>query len=651
MKFKQLFYVICIFCYVLNVEGQKDLLISSRDWNVDLFLVEKEGKLGVMDCEGVFILKPVWDDIHLTSYFLKVKKDERVEWYDLEGKKIELLDGGQVLECIKQNGVLECLVIKDDQYYFVKSDGSYFELKGKQDKIFYEEETDYHIFYEGEGLSRRKGLINAIGKQIEPAIYNDFSPINETSFVTKVNDKIGYIDLANNYRIPIAFFKLIIDIPNQVIRVNDGSKWGIYSQKNGNLLLPLVVDEIEVFIDGKAVFKKNNKYGCVNTIGDFIIEAQYDSLYPFINGLALGLKDKQWQIIDTNNNILKTFTENVEPQFKYNYLDLCFWEEDPFFPKYLAIEPVQGKTSQLAYVNSASNSCVQAEYSKVSQVIKLEEKYYIINKYFKEGVAFDNLPSLCGIDENGSMIYSFYDTNKQQYGFYFEGGNTIAPYFFSKISYRNSVLKVLHKNEWKKVHLNANSYELLTLPKSMMNLKKGDVLAGKQIYSKLTSTTYKFKENDRYGLIDTGGVVLYPAIYNEIQSWENSDDFYLDEKQVYFLLKSINKFVLIDNNLETIYESKFKPYIPCHKNKSESSRERKLVSVFIKDKSGNISLAKLGKKKQTYKKLGKIKIVELLNARNGIAPPLIEEKYDIIEQPKDLKNLIRKRKAENLYRG
>lgn len=79
------------------------------------------------------------------------------------------------------------------------------------------------------------------------------------------------------------------------------------------------------FIEGKAVFCKEDKWGYMNTKGEEVIPAKFDVCYNFLNGVAFAQKGSKLLMINDKGETIRSF--NME---KYSFLS--FMSEDGYVP-------------------------------------------------------------------------------------------------------------------------------------------------------------------------------------------------------------------------------------------------------------------------------------------------------------------------------
>ncbi len=213
--------------------------------------------------------------------------------------------------------------------------------------------SDASVFREGIALvktlgeNQKWGYINNEGKYIIPANYKEatiFSEgiawvVTENSFPTAINDKgkiLASIKDANSVRIfkeGFAAFSIkkddelkwgFIDKEGKVIITpqfrsslnysngicaveNDSGKWG-YIDKTGKVIINFQFKQAGNFLDGVAVVATDNKFGVINTKGNYIINPQFQELKKD-GDLFLIKQDDKWGWCDDEGKII------INPQF------------------------------------------------------------------------------------------------------------------------------------------------------------------------------------------------------------------------------------------------------------------------------------------------------------------------------------------------
>lgn len=97
------------------------------------------------------------------------------------------------------------------------------------------------------------------------------------------------------------------------------SKYG-YIDWYGDLIIPYRYEDAAAFRDEYAVYRKNGKYGAINSKGKTVIKPQYNMLGAYGSGLFPFLNDKgKWGYINRANRIqIESIFDNATP-FSYGY--------------------------------------------------------------------------------------------------------------------------------------------------------------------------------------------------------------------------------------------------------------------------------------------------------------------------------------------
>lgn len=106
------------------------------------------------------------------------------------------------------------------------------------------------------------------------------------------------------------------DFKSGLIKFKRDSKFGLLSPE-GKLVVDAVYDSISFFSDGMALVENGGKYGFINDKGKVIIECKYDYAHYFYDGYALVQLDSEDGFlklsIRAENWFTKTMIARVEP--------------------------------------------------------------------------------------------------------------------------------------------------------------------------------------------------------------------------------------------------------------------------------------------------------------------------------------------------
>lgn len=165
---------------------------------------------------------------------------------------------------------------------------------------------DCETFEEGDFV----GLKNALGEVILKPKYEDinvflgFETNRDDHVAVKHNGKWGVAiaDGIGTWLIEPEFDH--IGYPNQLIPVYKNGKWGVLDIKLKEYLIPIECDSISydygfMFINGLAVYRKNDKQGVINDRGEFT-DAIFDEV-DWAEGSVKVLFNGEWGFIDEKN--------------------------------------------------------------------------------------------------------------------------------------------------------------------------------------------------------------------------------------------------------------------------------------------------------------------------------------------------------------
>lgn len=210
----------------------------------------------------------------------------------------------------------------------------------------------------GEGYAMVKkrdkyGLVDKFGGIVLNCEHKELIPIFTDKYLANRKKELIYIDIQSkkeiiiqklidkNYQIKLTNLKenaRIIEFENTIGILKDSGqlysydeieefvdgkaiarkdwKFG-YINDNGDIIIPFEYDDIEVFIDGKAKARKNfhwdRKYGYISEEGEVIIPFEYNEIGVFIDGIAKAKKNSRYGYIDEKGEVIIPFEyERIE---------------------------------------------------------------------------------------------------------------------------------------------------------------------------------------------------------------------------------------------------------------------------------------------------------------------------------------------------
>ncbi|MCX6275642.1 MAG: WG repeat-containing protein [Bacteroidetes bacterium] len=131
--------------------------------------------------------------------------------------------------------------------------------------------------------NNRFTFITEDGRQIIPNLYDDVDEFSEGLCAVNRNGKYGYISKKGKLEIDFLF---------------DGKASVI--NRDGELLVKPLYDEVGAPIDDRILFLDSMKYGYLDTHGKVVIAPQFEIAYDFSHGLAVAGREEELGVIDLN---------------------------------------------------------------------------------------------------------------------------------------------------------------------------------------------------------------------------------------------------------------------------------------------------------------------------------------------------------------
>lgn len=422
------------------------------------------------------------------------------------------------------------------------------------------------------------------------------------------------------------------------------------TERNMLLLLPELLDEnlnkidsyynqvidydfIMPFSNGLALVKKNNKYGCIDSKGNNVIECQYDHIYKFSEDLILVIKGGKYGYVDrfgkeiipcvyedaeefredlalvyknesykyldkTGKSVITTnryydmhsFCEgralvrqnNKKYNYKCGYIDKkgkeiipCIYDDAEDFSDGLAIVELKGKKYYIDINGNKVIDCKNYQYVgsfiKGVAIIKKDNKYGCIDKNGKEIIPciYDSIFNNCGL----YIIVK----NNNKYGYYNKLGDEITPCIYdAAYQFSDGLARVKTYGKW--IFINGDGKQVIDCNKYgyVSDFNNGLALVIK---------------DGKYGYIDQTGKEIIPCQY------DGAHDF----SEGLSIVSSNNQRFIINKNNEIVRFETLNNICSSEKNKIK----------YLTDKLGYAVAYDLRKKEiyqvRTYQRKIKIK--------------------------------------------
>ena len=289
------------------------------DENNQLLVVEKSKKYGISTLEGNLIVPVQYNSIDITGIYLYAQNEQGTTVYNSNGTEANIDTNMAILNT-------------ENEKYKIRIDntnGTKYGVIGKDGEQIIEEKYNYieYLYDRYFIVSDENSKLGVIDDKDNVKI-----EINNDS-IQKVGDtKILQAELADEEitRLYKEDMSLICEMKNPTVETKDNyikiynADETKYFSKEGKEL-----KNSEVYTNNTLFAKKeNDKWGFVNTNGDFVVEAKYDKVTEFNEyGFAAVKKDGKWGSINLEGK------EVVEPTY-----ELKEDKELSFIGKYYKVE-------------------------------------------------------------------------------------------------------------------------------------------------------------------------------------------------------------------------------------------------------------------------------------------------------------------------
>lgn len=307
---------------------------------------------------------------------------------------------------------------------------------------------------------------------IQPGEYEEIKLVN--SNLIAVKDESGNYGIINRNKDSVTDFEYFNVWGNEEsILVMDQNKKFCILDCEGNLISKETYDRAELFCEGLAAVKKEDKWGFIDRQGNLVIDYQYDNIYGgFSQGLIAVEKESVWRFIgidgewafDMDFEEAHTFSDGlaaVKQNGVWGFIDLNGemviegqYDEAGNFGEGLAsvCKEIDG-VRQWGYIDKAGNVCIDFQPYDVA-----EGRVPVMGE-FHDGYAMITDTLYCLIDKNGQCVlgkegcfleggfdyseesgvipaYDYEDENMmiKKYGLVDINGNEIIPFMFCNIS-------------------------------------------------------------------------------------------------------------------------------------------------------------------------------------------------------------------------
>ena len=298
-------------CWVYNENLQ--LVLKGAYNSIELgcegqFIVEKNGKYGVVSEKGAVILPLKYSEINSNKNGYTVTLNEKMGLFNSEGKEIIPISYRWIYTD----------KIDDNIPIVAKLDGKEGYINTKNEWVIPPTYRDAFAFRQGVAIvkkGRNYMCINLKGEAVIQDFDNYVIEPSDNTYIVGVRKECKYMVYDLNGNLLDTYDGFINNWSDDAIfAVKKGGKWG-YIDGYGKVIIPLEYEEVGNFSEGLAAVRKDGKWGYINLKNEVVIPIEFTNrgVSSFKNGVATYYTDSGIGLINLKGEII------AEP--KYNSIE------------------------------------------------------------------------------------------------------------------------------------------------------------------------------------------------------------------------------------------------------------------------------------------------------------------------------------------
>lgn len=284
--------------------------------------VKQNGKWGAVNGEGKTVIPITYDKIALSL------SDEEIRSADLASED----DRADLIE-VKQENLR-----------------GFYDRSGKRIiPVSYETRSFWKEgFLAVEGRDKRIGFYKKDGTKLTDPVYESVSDFEQGMAIVKSGGKYGYIDKKGKEIAPL--YQEAHFFADGLAAVKEKNKWGVIDETGAYVIAPTYSNAGPAYSDGLLAVRDNKeKWGFIDKEGRTVIPFQYKSVHPLFHEsmTAVQAENKLWGFVDNTGHV------TAEPQFKAVLT--------PFSEGLAGVRTIDGK----AYAKTDGTIAFMADYDQL----------------------------------------------------------------------------------------------------------------------------------------------------------------------------------------------------------------------------------------------------------------------------------------------
>ena len=298
--------------------------------NNDAFIVQRNGKKGVVDRNGDIRIEPQYSTLIWNGEYINVKLEDGTEKVlDENGNEVK---DGYISRTHTSDGKYSIVYGDDDIYKIIDNDGnvvidngySYIEDIG----------NNYYIV----ASSQKNGIIDLSGKSVVDLKYSSIFKLDNTDLLQANITETNTVSLINkNMQVIVTMDQAGIDIAENYIKVYSESDIKYFDYEGNELSVQ------QLFPDNNIYAKKiDGKWGFVDKSGNLVVENKYDMVTEVNEYGFAGIRENgKWGVINSKGEIIQEpiyEIDSLTPDFIGKYYRSNEWYGNDYYTNTISSE-------------------------------------------------------------------------------------------------------------------------------------------------------------------------------------------------------------------------------------------------------------------------------------------------------------------------
>ena len=281
----------------------------------------------------------------------------------------------------------------------------------------------------------------------------------------------------------------------QFLPFKQNNLWG-FMDEEGSIQIQARYDFAEEFSEGLAIVGKEGKVGFINKNNKTVIPFKYDDAYSFKNGVAIVIQNEKYGLIDRLGKELNGL--------KYDFIG-------PFENELAVVanDTAYGYIDKTGAVRIPLTLDYAGDFSNGYAVVQLNKKKGMIDKSGKLVI-----PCQYQWLEKFNAVGICRAKNDSLYGLLDYNGAEVQPFVYDLIDELNKSLNIVVR-EGKYGYVSKTGK--LTIPLSY------DFDRTSYLKCRFQNHFAKYRSKDKFGIIDSSGQKIFPAIFEDIGQYSDSN--------------------------------------------------------------------------------------------------------------------------------